>query len=136
MSKSNFTENAVLDCIVRGVDVPFRANANRWIALYTADPGEAGTAITNEVSFTGYARVAVVASSGFSAASGGSTSNTGLISFNECTAGTGTVTHTAIVTTASGAGEIIASGALTASRNFSPGIALQFAASTLTYTED
>jgi hypothetical protein len=136
MSKSNFSENAVLDCLVRGVDVPFRANANRWIALYTADPGEAGTAVTNEASFGGYARVQVTASTGFSAASGGSTSNTGLISFPECTSGSATITHTAIVTTASGAGEIIVSGALTASRNVSAGIALQFAASSLVYTED
>lgn len=136
MSKSNTSENAVLDANLRGVDPSFRANANRWIALYTADPGETGTAVTNEATYGGYARVQVVASTGFTAASLGSSSNTGLIQFPECSSGSNTITHVAIVTTSAGAGEIIYSGALGASRSVSAGIQPQFAISGLTVTED
>lgn len=136
MSKSNNTENSTLDSLLRGVDPSFRANANRFIALYTADPGEAGTAVTSESAYGSYARVSVVAATGFSAASGGSTANTGLIQFPECTGGSEVITHVAIVTTASGAGEIIYSGALTASRSVSSGIQPQFAIGALTITED
>ena len=136
MSKSNTTENETLDAILRGVDPSWRGNANRYIALHTADPGEAGTAITNEAAFGAYARVAVVASSGFSAGSGGSTSNTGQIQFPECTSGSEVITHVSIVTTPSGAGQILYSGALTASRTISAGITALFAIGGLTITED
>jgi len=136
MSKSNTTENDTLNAILRAVDPSWRANANRYIALYTADPGEAGTATTNECAFGAYARVAVVAATGFTAAAGGSSSNTGLIQFVECSGGSETVTHVAIVETASGAGQIFYSGALTAPRNVSSGIQPQFAIGALVVTED
>lgn len=136
MSKSNTTENDTLDAILRAVDPAWRSNASRYIALYTSDPGEAGTATTNEAAYGSYARVTVTAATGFSAASGGSSSNTGLIQFPECTSGSETITHVAIVTTTSGAGQILYSGALTASRAISTGIQPQFAISALTITED
>ena len=136
MSKSNTSENATLDFLLRGVDPSFRANANRYIALHVGDPWEAGTAITNEATYGGYARVAVTASTGFSAASGGSSSNTAQITFAECTSGSNTVDYCSIVDTASGAGTIIYSGALTASRTISSGITPFFAISALTVTED
>jgi hypothetical protein len=136
MSKSNTAENAVLDANLRGVDPSYRSNASRYIALHTADPGETGTAITSECAYTGYARVAVTASSGFTTASLGSSSNTGLIQFGECTAGTETATHMSIVDTASGAGTIIYSGALTASRSISAGIQPQFAIASVVVVED
>jgi len=136
MSKSNTSENAVVDCVLRGVDPSFRANANRYIALHTADPGEAGTAITSEATFGAYARVAVVASSGFTAASGGSSSNTGQIQWAECTSGSNLITHLSIVDTASGAGTIIYSGSLTASRTISSGITALIAIGGLVVTED
>lgn len=136
MSKSNVSENDTLNALLRAVDPSWRSNASRYIALYTADPGEAGTATTNEAAYGSYARVTVTAATGFSAASGGSTANTGLIQFPECTSGSETITHVAIVTTTSGAGDIIYSGALTASRSVSSGIQPQFAISALTVTED
>lgn len=136
MSKSNTSENAVLDAQLRGVDPSYRAGANRYIALHTADPGEAGTAITSEATYTGYARVAVTAATGFTAAAAGSSSNTGLVQFGECTAGTDTITYMSIVDTASGAGTIIYSGALTASRSVSAGIQPQFAISSIVVNED
>lgn len=136
MSKANATENDTLDAILRAVDPSWRSNANRYIALYTSDPGEAGTAPTNECAYGSYARQAVTAATGFSAASGGSSSNTGLIQFPTCTSGSETITHVAIVTTSSGAGQILYSGALNASRAVSSGIQPQFAIGALTVTED
>lgn len=136
MSKSNTTENDTLDALLRAVDPAWRANASRYIALYTADPGEAGTAVTNEATYTSYARVAVTASTGFTAASGGSSSNTGLIQFPQCTGGSNTITHVAIVTTASGAGQIIYSGALNSSLSVTNLIQPQFAIGALVVTED
>jgi hypothetical protein len=136
MSKANTTENDTLDAILRAVDPAWRSNASRYIALYTADPGEAGSATTNEATYTDYARVAVTAATGFSAASGGSSSNTGLIQFPQCGASGNTITHVAIVTTASGAGQILYSGALNASLAVANLIQPQFSASALTITED
>ena len=136
MSKSNSTENDTLDAILRAVDPSWRSNASRYIALHTADPADAGSATTSECAFGSYARVAVTAATGFTAASGGSTSNTGVIAFPECTSGSETVTHVSIVTTTSGAGQILYSGALTASRSVSSGITLQFAIGALVVSED
>lgn len=136
MSKSNTTENDVLNAVLRAVDPSWRSNANRYIALYTSDPGEGGSATTNESAYGDYARVAITASTGFSAASGGSSSNTGLIQFPECSSGSETITHCAIVTTSSDAGQILYSGALSASRAISTGIQPQFSISALTVTED
>lgn len=76
MSKSNATENDTINSLLRGVDPTWRSDTNRYIALHTADPGEAGTAITSECAYGSYARVAVTAATGFSAASGGATANT------------------------------------------------------------
>jgi hypothetical protein len=136
MSKSNTTENDVLDAVLRSVDPAYRAGATRYIALHTADPTDTGTAVTSESAYGSYARVSVTGSTGFTAASLGSTSNTGLIQFPECTSGFETITHCSIVTTASGAGQILYSGALTASRAISTGIQPQFAISSLVVTED
>ena len=136
MSKSNTTENDMLDAVLRAVDPSWRSGASRYIALHTADPGEAGTAVTNEAAYGSYARQTVTASSGFTAASGGSSSNVNLIQFPTCTSGSETITHVSIVTTTSGAGQILYSGALTASRAISSGIQPQFAAAALVITED
>jgi hypothetical protein len=136
MSKSNTTENDTLDAILRAVDPAWRSGASRYIALHTADPGEDGTALTSECAFGAYARVLVTAATGFTAAAAGSSSNTGVIAFPECTSGSETVTYCSIVTTASGAGQILYSGALTASRAVSSGITLQFSIGALVVSED
>lgn len=135
MSKSNAAETAVLDVMYKGTALPWDANANLWAALYTADPADAGSANTNECAFGGYARVQITRSSGFTV-SGNQVSNAGVISFPECTSGSETVTHCAIVTTSSGAGTILHSGPLSASRSVSSGITLQFAAGAFVVTED
>jgi hypothetical protein len=103
--------------------------------LHTATPGAGGDQTTNEANFGSYARVAVTAATGFSAASAGATANTGLIQFPECSSGSNTVTYVAIGTASSGAGQLLYFGALTSSRDISTGIQAQFAISALTASE-
>lgn len=135
MSKSNTTENDILKAVLQGTDPSWRAGATIYLALYTSDPGEAGTAITNEAAYGSYARVAITKATGWT--DGGSTfSNAALLQFPECTSGSETETHVGLVTTASGAGQLIISGALTASRAVSSGIQPQFTIGALTITED
>lgn len=136
MTKSNDTENDMLNAVLRGVDPSWRSGANRYIALHTADPGEAGTAITSEATYTNYARVLVTAATGFSAASGGQSQNTALIQFPQCGASGNTITHVSIVTTASGAGQILYSGALNSTLSIANLIQPQFNAGALTIQED
>ena len=135
MPKGTTTANDVINAVLRAVDPAWRSGATRYVSLHTASPGAGGDQTTNEANFGSYARVAVTASTGFSAASGGSTSNTGLIQFPECTSGSNTVTYVAIGTASSGAGQLLYFGALTASRDISTGIQAQFAISALTVTE-
>lgn len=135
MSMSNATENDVLKMILQGVDPSWRSSSNVYIALHTADPGEGGGATTNEATYTGYARVAVAKSTGWT--DGGSTfTNASLIQFPQCTGGSNVITHFSIVTTASGAGQILVSGALTSSLSVSSGIQPQFSAGDLSVAAD
>lgn len=115
MAKSTTSANDALDAFLRAVDPAWRSGASRYIALHTASPGVAGTQLTSEATYTSYARVLVTASTGFTAASAASTSNTGTISFPQATGGTNTITHVSIGTAASGAGQVIYFGSLTSS---------------------
>lgn len=92
-----------------------------YIAFHTADPGDAGSAITNETAYTGYARVAVARAAGASGftVTGNSVSPASNCDAPKCTAAPGgNLTHFSVVNTSSGAGFIIGSGVL------SPNIAM------------
>lgn len=135
MSFGNATETELLSYVFDSAATAWEGNANFYIALHTADPGEAGTATTNEVAYTNYARVAVSRTTGFTV-SGNSVENAGLVQF-ATSGGSGTdCTHFSIVTTSSGAGQIILRGALTSTLPTSAGIQPQFGAGTLTATLD
>lgn len=135
MSMSNTTENDVLKMMLQGTDPSWRAGATQWIALHTADPGEAGTATTSEATYTSYARVAVTKATGWT--DGGATfSNAALVQFPQCTGGSNAITHFSVVTTSSGAGQILVSGALSATLNVATGIQPQFAIGNLDVTAD
>lgn len=146
MSKSNTFENDLVKLIFNNDDIADIGDASGlqnsatagsfYIALHTADPGEAGTAATSEATYTGYARVAVARTAGGWTVSGNQASNTAQISFGECTSGSDTVTYVSITTASSGTSKILYSGALTASRSISAGITPLFAAAALTVTED
>lgn len=135
MSLSNTTENDLLKMRLQGIDPAWRAAAGAWIALHVGDPGEAGTAVTNEANYTGYARAAITKATAWTDG-GSSFSNAALVQWPQCTAGTNAVTHFSVVTTASGAGQIIDSGALSATLNVTAGIQPQAAAGALVITQD
>ena len=134
MSMANNTENAILKAILQGADPAWRAGASQYLALFTADPGEAGS-LAAEANYTGYARVALTKATAWT--DGGSTfTNAALIQFGACTAGTSAITHFAVVDTASGAVAMMVSGSLSATLNVSAGIQPQFAAGALSIGAD
>jgi hypothetical protein len=135
MSFSNSSETSVLQQLFIGTALPWNANTDLWLALHTADPGEAGTAVTSEAAYGGYARVTLTRASDITV-SGATASNTNLEQFPVCSSGTATCTHISIVTTASGAGTIIVSGALNSSVAVATGIQPQFSAGALVFTLD
>lgn len=146
MSKSNTFENDLLQLIFNNVDIADIGDVagiqnsavagSLYLALHTADPGEAGNATTNECAYTSYARVAVARTVGGWTVATNTATNTALAQFPECTGGSETITHVSITVAASGASKILYSGALTASRSVSSGIQPQFAATSLVVTED
>lgn len=82
-----------------------------YISLHSADPGIAGSQTTSEISYTGYARVAVGRGSAFTV-SAGQASNNATITFGACTAGTATPMFFGIGSASSGAGTLDLSGPL------------------------
>ena len=135
MSFSNSTEEDVLQQVFIGTALPWNGNTNLWLALYTASPGEAGSATTNEATYGGYARVVLTRASDFTV-SGNSVENANLEQFNACTSGSNVITHAAIVDSASGAGNVIVYGALSSSITVTTGVQPQFAAGALSFKLD
>lgn len=84
-----------------------------YLSLHTADPGDAGTVQTSEITYTSYARVAVARSSAGFTVSGNSVTLTATVSFPAGTGGSGTATHWGLSNIASGAGAIMLSGTIT-----------------------
>lgn len=134
MSKGNTTENDVLKMILKGVDPTWRANAYRYLALHTADPGEAGSQTTSEATYTSYARKEIALADWTDG--GSSFSNAILIQFPKCTGGTNAITHWSLGTDVSGAGQILISGALASTLNVSNNIQPQIAIGELVISED
>lgn len=134
MSLSNTTEADILDVLLRGLDPSYRAGATQYLAMFTADPSETGS-IADEADYTGYARVALTKSSAWTGTASPFT-NAALIQFGACTAGTNALTHFAVVDTASGAVNMMISGALSATLNVSAGIQPQFAGGVLSISAD
>lgn len=135
MSFSNTAETAINTYIFVGTAVSWAGNTDLWLALHTADPGEAGSAVTNEATYGGYSRVTLTRASDLTV-SGATVENANLEQFPVCTSGTNTITHVSIVTSSAGAGTIIVSGALNSSVNVATGIQPQFAAGALVFTLD
>jgi hypothetical protein len=136
MSKSNVSENDLMLYVFNKTAFSWDAITNLYISLHTADPGEAGNQTTNEATYTGYARVSVARSGAGWTVTGNQAVNAALVQFGQCSSGTNAITHVAIGTSDSGAGQIIYSGALTSTLNVSAGIQPQFSAGSLAISED
>lgn len=121
MSMSNALENGLLEHILNNADIPnigdatglrgSSADGSLYVSAHTGDPGEAGNQETNEIAFTGYARVAVTRDgTGWTVVANTATPAANL-DFGKMTAGAGgTVTHIGIGTASSGAGVLLLSG--------------------------
>jgi hypothetical protein len=146
MSKSNTFENDLMLLLfnntaiadigdVAGLRATSTAGSLYW-SLHTADPGEAGTAVTSEAAYTGYARVASARSGAAFTVTGGSVSPAANVDFGECTASAGgPITHFGIVNTASGAGKLLYSGTVTPNITMAIGVIPRIK-TTSTITED
>jgi len=146
MSKSNTFENSLLLLLFNNTAITDIGDAgglratvtpgSLYFALHTADPGEAGSAVTSETAYTGYARVAVARSSAGFTVTGSSVSPAANVDFGECSASPGgPITHSSIVNTASGAGVILYSGAVTPNITMAVGVIPRIKM-TSTVTED
>lgn len=120
MSKGDTFENDLLKLIFNATAIANIADnaassplTNLYVALHTADPGEAGSQTTSEVAYTSYARVAVARTSGGWTVTTNSVSPAANIDFPAGTGGSGTVTHFSVGKTASGSTDIFFSGTVT-----------------------
>lgn len=143
MSKGNTFENDLMKLFFQGTAIANLAdnavtapNTSLFVSLHTADPGEAGSQTTSEASYTGYARVAVARTSVGWTVTNNSVTNAAAITFPQCTGGSNTISHFAVGTASTGTGKILYKGALTASLAVSNLIIPEFAASTLTISEE
>jgi hypothetical protein len=109
---------------------------NVYVSLHTADPGVGGNQSTSEVTYTSYARVPVARTTGGWAVTNNQAVPVAQIQFPAGTGGSGTATYACIGTAASGAGKIVASGAISPSIVTGNGVTpiLQVAGTTFTLT--
>jgi hypothetical protein len=142
MSKSNTAENDYLKLIYNATAIANIADnaassplTNLYAVLHTADPGEAGTATTNECAYTSYARVAIPRNSSGFVVTGNSVSPASTISFPACTGGSETATHMSVTTASSGASTILHKGAISPTIAISSGTTPQITTAS-TITED
>lgn len=120
MSISNTTETAVMKLIFQAVPwANYADNAatspetNIVWALHTADPADAGTMSTSEVTYTSYARVNVTRNAANLPETSGSISPAATVGFPAGTGGSGTATHFSTGKSGGGASAILWSGTVT-----------------------
>lgn len=121
MAISDAFKNALMNLIFNATAIPNIADnaaaaplTTYWISLHTADPGGAGNQSTNEVAYTGYARVPVARTPAGWTIVGGVASPAANIDFPPGTPGlpNTTATFLGIGEAQTGAGELLCSGAL------------------------
>jgi hypothetical protein len=143
MPKSTLTCNKVLALIFNATawaDIAENDSSapltNLYVSLHTADPGVGNSQTTNEVAYTNYVRIAIARTTGgWDVPASGLTQNAALAQFAQCGVTGATITHVAIGTASSGAGNVLYAGALDASLAVANGIQPQFAAGALNVTE-
>ena len=161
MAKSDSFEVDLLNIILRNISGGAFAVLSQntatvggvcYVSLHTADPGEAGTQSTSEISYGGttpYARQPIARETGWNApfsttAPFTAVSNNAIITFPTAPLATNiAVTHFGIGTAASGTGLLLYSGTISVNggagpgtRTITEGIAATFAAGTLIIGED
>jgi hypothetical protein len=135
VSKGSTTEADLIAFVFHGTPVGWSGNAEFYVALHTADPGESGSQVASEAAYTGYARQPVLRDEEGWLLAGNQASNAAAITFPECAGGSETLTHFSIGLAASGAGQIIYKGPLDASLAISSLITPRFPTGVLLVTE-
>lgn len=141
MSIGNTTENAILDLIFSATTWDGYAEndttspqTNVGLSLHTSDPGDTGSASTNEISYTSYTRINLARSTGFDAAVAGEVYIAATASFPAGTGGSGTATHFAAAASnaspPTGAQVILFSGTVTPNIVCGSGVTPQLTTST------
>lgn len=141
MSLTNAAETAILSLLFENANwanigdatgLRGSTTAGSWhVSLHTADPGEAGNQTTSEISYTGYARVAVARSTAGWTVSGASVTPDAAITFGAMSGGAGgTVTHFGIGTDLSGTGNLIFKGTVTPNIVVTSGVTPQLTTAT------
>lgn len=106
-----------------------------YVSLHTADPTLSGNQNTSEISYTGYARVAVARTAVAWTVASQQVQNAAAVIFGACTGGSGIATYAAVGTASSGTGKILYVGALGSSLSISNNITPQINAAGITLTE-
>lgn len=146
MSKSNVFENDFLLLVFNNTNAALIGDAtglrgsstagSLYLSLHTADPGEGGNQSTSEISYTGYARVAIARSVAGFTVSANTAALVGNIDFGTMTAGAGgTATHWGLGTDPSGTGKLLYKGVLSPTIAVSNGVTPRVNAGTAV-TED
>ncbi len=103
-----FNATAVANIAINATSSPL---TNLYVALHTADPTASGSQTSSEISYTGYARVAVARTSGGWTVTTNSVVPVATVVFPASTGGTGgTATFFSIGTASSGAGVLLYTG--------------------------
>lgn len=116
-SKTTQSANDVLNYMLRNAAPSWDGSTTLYLTLHIGAVGLGGDQTTNEVTYTGYGRIPILRNNTtgeFSVSTVGSSSNQNLLQFGNATAGSFpiTATHASIGENASGAGTVIATGAL------------------------
>jgi hypothetical protein len=138
--KSNAWETALLLLLFNNTAValigdasgiqPSATAGSLYVGLASADPTEEGTQLTNEIAYTGYARVAVARSAAGWTVSGNSVVPFAAITFPPCTALTATATFFTVGASAAGAGMLLYGGAISPSIAIANGVTPQLSVAT------
>jgi hypothetical protein len=145
-TKSDTFENALLLLIFNNSNIANLGDAtgvrgstapgSLYVSLHTADPTDTGTQTSNEAAYGGYGRIGVARDNTHWTVTGNSVSPAANIDFAECT-GTpgGAITHFGIGLAASGAGNLLYSGAVSPTITMAVGVIPRLK-TTSTITED
>jgi hypothetical protein len=124
---SDYLENKLLDHVLRNVS--YTSPTTVFVGLFTADPTDAGTG--TEVSGGSYARQILSVTT----ATGGIVTSSADVTFPQCTASWGTVSHIGLLDALS-SGNLLMHTALTTSRSIETGDVLKISTGSLTASLD
>jgi hypothetical protein len=124
---SNYLENKLLDHVLRNTS--YTSPTTVYVGLFTTDPSDAGTG--TEVSGGSYARQIVSVTT----ATGGIVTSSADVTFPQCTASWGTVSHIGLLDALS-SGNLLMHTALTTSKTIDEGDIFKIPTSSLTASLD